>query len=184
MSKKINEESILHLFFRDPTERHLRGIARELAINPTTARKYLDSYVAQGLLTSRTERGDLLFRPAEENPMFRLLKRQWTVRTVIESGLVAYLEHELASPTVVLFGSKAKGEDVPGSDLDLFIIAETKRPLRLDAFERRLGCPIQVFLNTRPEFRRLRKTSPELINNVLNGTILAGYVDVSSARRS
>jgi predicted nucleotidyltransferase len=179
MSIRVNEAKILEIFFKDGKERHLREVARLARITPVSAGRYLKQFSKAGLLTSRSERNHTLFSPADTTA-FRLEKRFWNVRRITQSGLLKHLDEQLAYPTVILFGSVAKGENGPHSDVDLFIISSEKKDITLEQFRSLFGAEIQVFLHTKKEFQQLCKTSPALINNVLNGVILSGYVEVFS----
>ncbi len=90
-----------------------------------------------------------------------------------------FLNSELAHPIIVLFGSYAKAENHEKSDIDLFLVADEKKELNLQKFEKLLNAKIHLFLHTKNEFRKLKKTSPELVNNVINGFRLAGYLEVA-----
>ncbi|MCK9994434.1 MAG: hypothetical protein Dbin4_02954 [Alphaproteobacteria bacterium] len=57
MSKKINEEDILALFFKEPEEHHVREVARRCKLTPSTASKYLEQFAKQGLLRKREALG-------------------------------------------------------------------------------------------------------------------------------
>ena len=176
MSKKIDEHRILELFFQDPREHHLREIARICHITPTTASKYLAQYVKKGLLAEQELRGNVLYRPTEHE-RFLLEKKQWNIKRIVESGLLEELNNKLAYPAVILFGSLAKAENHPDSDIDLFIISEEKRQPDLSVFEKKLKAPIQTFIHTKKEFKELKKSNPELLNNVINGYILSGFLE-------
>jgi len=178
MSKKINEEAILELFFADHKEHHVREVARLCRINPTTASKYLEQYAKERLLLRAEVRGDVVYSPNPENEEYRWRKRWWNLKRIRESGLPAYLDERYSYPAVVLFGSCAKGENTPASDIDLLIISPVTEPPRLEPFGKKLGAEIQVFLHTKQAFKRLAKGNPELANNMLNGVILAGYLEV------
>jgi len=105
-------------------------------------------------------------------------KKAYNVDQLYGSGLIAYLLEELAYPTIVLFGSYAKGENHESSDIDIFVLADEKKHPDLTKYEKALGAKIQLFLHTREEFTQLKKTNKELINNVLNGIRLEGYLEV------
>lgn len=177
MSKKINEQEILELFFSEEREYHLREVARQCGITPVSAKKYLEAFAKNGLLERREERGNLLYSPSR-NQSYAFEKSIHNLRTIRGSGLVTFLERELEYPAVVLFGSYAKGENRPDSDIDLFIIADTKKKLDVRAYEKRLSTTIHLFLHTPQEFGKMQKENPELLNNALNGIILTGYLEV------
>ncbi|MBU1975878.1 MAG: ArsR family transcriptional regulator [Nanoarchaeota archaeon] len=173
MSNKSN--SLLELFFSNE-ELCVRDCSRLLSISPSTASQYLDVLVKAGLLKKREFKSLLLFS-ASQNQMFKQKKRQYNIERLYQSGLITYLERRLLYPTIILFGSRQKGEDDSTSDYDLFVITNQKSSLDLKKFERKLG-KIQIFLHTPNEFQKLRKTSPELVSNVINGSILSGYLEL------
>jgi predicted nucleotidyltransferase len=177
MFKIKDKFGLLEIFFKDPTEHHLREIARIAKISAATAGKYLRNYARQGLLKVEVKRGNLLFSPNTENRAFQIEKRAYNLMAIMKSGIVEYLEENLAYPLVILFGSYAKGENQPGSDIDLFIIASEKKKIDFARFEKKLGADIQTFIHTLEEFRAMQKNEPELANNIINGIILTGYLE-------
>ena len=73
---------------------------------------------------------------------------------------------------VMLFGSGARGEDHLESDIDLFIQAE-ERPLELKRFEAMLRRKLHLLFEA-----DLRALPKELLNNIINGRVLYGYLEV------
>ena len=73
---------------------------------------------------------------------------------------------------IILFGSASNGDDVEGSDIDVFIQAPEKK-LNLLQYEKKLNREINLLFEE--NFSRLSK---ELKNNVINGIILKGYLKV------
>jgi predicted nucleotidyltransferase len=178
MSKKINERTILELFFQDPSPRHLRQIARECDINPTTASKYLDQFIKDGLLRKEEAHAVVLFTPQTSNALFILEKKLYNIHRIATSGIIQFCDKELSYPAIILFGSWAKGENHQKSDIDLFIIASDPKQIDLSKFEKALRSEIQVFVESPAAFKKMRSTNKELLNNVLNGVILTGFVEV------
>lgn len=176
MSIRIDKEELLSCFFRQ-TEWHLREIARATNMHPSSASKHLENFIKEGLLGKKENRGVMLYRPTKSE-IFLMKKRHWNEEQLRKSGLLEFLDKKLAYPTIILFGSYASGEDHEKSDIDLFVIAAEKKPLNLSSYEMRLGKEIQLFVHTPEEFRELRKSSVELINNVINGNVLSGFVEV------
>jgi predicted nucleotidyltransferase len=184
MSKKIDEDAILTLFLENTKEYHVREVARNFKISPATAKKYLDVFVKQGLLTSKEERGHLLYEGNWNNEAYRFEKKLHNLRRIKESGLLTYLREELAEPTIILFGSWAKGENHETSDIDLFIRTEETQELTLEKYEKKLKANIQPFLYNRKAYEELRKNNKELLNNIINGSILTGYVELWDSRNT
>jgi len=95
-----------------------------------------------------------------------------------KSGVIDALKETLHPYVIILFGSYAKAENTQQSDIDLFIIANTKNHFDISRYEKLLGTSLQLFIHTPKEFEKLKKTSPELINNVINGEVLEGFIEV------
>ena len=73
---------------------------------------------------------------------------------------------------IILFGSASKGEDVEGSDVDLFLICKDKK-LNLKKYEEKIRRSINIFFSN--DFNKL---SEELRHNIINGVVLKGYLKV------
>lgn len=166
-------------FLEEPNRKfHLREYARVLKVSPATAAKYMDALLRRGLLTRSNGKLYHQFSGNVENPAFRQHKVFFTITRIIDSGLLEFFDSELAFPTVVLFGSCAKGEDIKGSDLDLFVLTNTVKELDLRGFENKLKRPIQLFVKGDKDFKEAVVDSPELMNNIINGIRLSGFLKV------
>ncbi len=94
--------------------------------------------------------------------------------------LTAAIVQELHPEKVILFGSVAKGEERESSDIDLFIVQETKEPYpqRLKPIFRlaqSLGYPysLEPIIYTPAEFQRAMKDGSALVAEILhNGKTL------------
>ena len=81
---------------------------------------------------------------------------------------------QLNNPVIVLFGSYAKGEDIEDSDIDLYIETPSKKEIDLEQFEKILYRKIQIF-----KFNKISEVpNPHLANNIINGIILNGHLEV------
>jgi predicted nucleotidyltransferase len=81
---------------------------------------------------------------------------------------------EFSNPTIVLFGSYARGEDIENSDIDVYIQTPSKKEITEEKFEKVLKRKIQIF-----HYKSLREISnPHLRNNIINGVILNGFLEV------
>ena len=84
-------------------------------------------------------------------------------------NLIDYLNNNLTSPTIILFGSLSKAEAKIDSDIDICILGH-KKDIHLNKFESNLKRKIQLFF-----FSSLENISnKELANNIINGYILEG----------
>jgi predicted nucleotidyltransferase len=176
-----NEEKILEVLFEDSyREYHIRLLAKLTKLNPNTIINITGKLEKEGLIkkTKDKDTNRVLIKSNTQNRIFILKKKFYNITKILNSGLIDYLEQELSFPTVVLFGGYAKAENHLKSDLDLFIISDVKKELNLERFEKKMGTEIQVFLNNKKDFQRMKLINKELINNVINGYVLTGYLEV------
>jgi len=175
----FEKENILKIFFKEPQrEFHLREIARIAGISSSTAKKYLDSLEKEEIVTSRKERNLRIFMANLESRKYKQLKINYNVMKIINSKILEYLDREMNFPTVVLFGSWAHGENGVHSDVDLFVLANSKKKVDLSKFEKRLGAEIQLFALSNKEFDRMKRKNKELVNSIINGITLSGFLKV------
>ena len=85
--------------------------------------------------------------------------------------VIKLIEKETINPTIILFGSFAKAEINENSDIDLAIFTISKKKIDLKKFEKQLHREIQSFMF---KDRKDLKNNEELLNNILNGVIIAG----------
>jgi len=71
---------------------------------------------------------------------------------------------------VVLFGSASRGEDTENSDIDLFL-QSGESDINVEKYENALNRKISILFES-----DIRKLGKELLNNILNGHVLYGYL--------
>jgi predicted nucleotidyltransferase len=106
------------------------------------------------------------------NAEFHRTKKAHTAEALRSCGLIAYLFDACLPSAIILYGSASRGEDMEGSDIDLFVQSKEKKP-DLEKYEKALGRKIHILFQ--PDFGKLGK---ELRNNIINGSILYGYLNV------
>ncbi len=180
MSRIIDIQSFLKHFYKEPNRFfHVREMARLLKLNPTTASKYLNQLYKEELLSKSHELGHILFKANTESSSYRYAKIYYNIKSLWYSGLIEHLDKELHYPeAILLFGSYAKGENDENSDIDLFVLANAKKHLDLNIFEKKLRAKIQIFVKNKDEFIRLQKENKNLVNSILNGIVIKGYLEV------
>lgn len=165
MLKIIND---LSPFFEDCYRRvNVREYAKLAKISPPTASTLLGAYNSEGLLLKEHYRNYIFFYANKESRDFIGLSRiYWSYKL---KNIVSYLEKELTTTAILLFGSLSKAEAKSDSDADLAVFAN-KRELGISHFEKKLKRNIQLYV-----FRSIRDIkSKELANNIINGHILSG----------
>jgi len=173
-------DEIIELFFKEPEkEYHVRDIAKRVGKSPTTISKYLKDFEKNGLLKSESKFNHLIFKANEESLRFKLLRKNYNLELLFNSGLIKFLVDEFNFPKAIfLFGSFAKGENNSKSDIDLLIISPLKKEVDLKKFEKLIGYEIQLFIYSMKEVEIMKTKNKELLNNFINGVNLYGYWEV------
>ena len=158
-------------FFEDNYRRiGVREYARLQKITPPTGSEILKKYYKENLLKKERDGKRILYFANKENKVFIDLSRiYWYIRFQ-KIGLIEYLNQELLTPVVILFGSFSKAEVSEKSDIDIAVFVPKKKKIDLSRFEKRLKRRIQVFMFEKREEIK----NPELLNNILNGYLLSG----------
>lgn len=176
MFKELNN---LKLFFEDPTkEFHLRQLARLFKKNPVTIKNYLQEFVKLGILLCKKERKLELYSSNTENFYYKEYKKIYNRFKLIESGLLDFLKKEFGLPLIIIFGSYERGEDNRNSDVDIFILSEIKKKIDIENYEKKIDHPIQLHLMNKKEFEKAKKDNPDLVNSIVNGSVLSGFLEV------
>ena len=179
--KVDNKEKVLKIIFAEPNKSfHIRLLGRLTKLHPNTIIKITDELVKEGYITKEHDKETKfsIINANSANRMYKLRKQYMNIRALYESGFIDFLNEQYAYPVIILFGSYAKAENTKKSDIDLFIISDIKKKADITSFEVKLDAEIQLFIHTKEEFQKLKKTNPELINNVLNGVKVEGYIEV------
>lgn len=176
MFKEINN---IKLFFEEPNrEFHLRELSRILKKSPVTIKKYLSEFVEIGVLRCRKDNILEIYSANLENFYYKEYKKIYNKFKIIDCGLLDFLKVEFNIPTIILFGSYERGEDNKNSDVDIFILSEIKKDLKLEKYEKLINKEIQLHIMNKKEFENTKKNNPCLINSIINGTILSGIIEV------
>ena len=175
MKRKDIKQTISEYFFVNPNAKlRVREIERTLKLSLPSVIRYCKELEKESILTA-VKTGNVNFYTANRSSEKYLLeKKLCNIKKIYESGLIEYLKQELSNPAIVLFGSFAKGEDTEESDIDLYIETPSKRKVIFEKFEKLLKRRIQVF-----QHKNLNELSnPHLANNIINGFLLNGFVEV------
>lgn len=173
MPSNDNRHRILQEFFTRPTAHfQMRELSRKTRIAQPSVMNHLKALMKDELIVREKHGVYPAYRANRDNPFFRLLKKQDLILRLHTAGLINYLYDTCLPDAIVLFGSASLGEDTEESDIDIFLQAKQKR-LDLKRYEQHFGREISVFFE-----ENFGKITEELKNNILNGTILRGYIKV------
>ena len=163
----------MKLFLDSPTESfRLREIARLVKLSPPSVMNYLKDFEREGLIKKQIKRKIPFYTAIRDNPNFILYKKLSILFELNDIGLIDYLWDKLSPESIVLYGSFVKGESIEDSDIDLFILGK-ERKVDITKFEDKLDKKIHLFFK-----ESLKEIPNELKNNILNGVILKGYLQV------
>jgi len=175
MIGKNNTYRVLCLFFRNPMKNfQLREISRLVGLSLPTVISHVSLLEKEGLVKRVSGGVYDSFKANMDSPDFRMYKKLDTIQT-LEKEVLPLLIKECSYPTaVVLFGSAARGEDVEKSDIDLLVLAKEKA-IDLSKWEEKLNRRISLLFIDK---RDIKKEDKELLNNLVNGVVLYGVLEV------
>ncbi|MFC1800641.1 nucleotidyltransferase domain-containing protein [Nanoarchaeota archaeon] len=175
MIKKSIKDKIKEYFFLNPTIRlRVRQIEREVKVPLPSVIRYTKELEEEKTLKSSTIADVKMYSADRTSEHFLLEKKLFNIRQLFSSGLIASLVEKLSNPTLVVFGSYSRGEDIEKSDIDIYIGTPSKKKVNLGAFEKILQRNIQVFIHS--NIHNIK--NKELANNIVNGITLNGFVEV------
>lgn len=173
MIQNYNTYRILQLFFDSPTKNfQLREISRLSKIALPSVINHVNKLLREGFVTKGKKHTYFSYVSNRTSEKFKLYKKSDLTIRLHNSGLIDYLIKEFQPNSIVLFGSSSRGEDIENSDVDIFI--ESKEgEVKLLSFEKELKRKINLIFE--PRAADLNK---ELLNNLVNGIVLYGYLRV------
>ena len=170
--------TILKPFFEDPNKAFLiREISKLTKINHVTVRKYLKAFVKEGLL-SLDRRGLYPSYKLSLSKKTLNLKLFYNLEKLRNSNLIEDLEKEYDFPVVIVFGSYAQALDDLNSDIDICLISDVKKEMPLEKYEKILNRKISIHKFTRNSWKNAKLKNKEFVNNICNGIILSGRLEV------
>jgi predicted nucleotidyltransferase len=165
-------QAILALLFGRPDEAfYLREIARTAGVTASSLQRDLATLTDVGII-ERTMRGNqVYFRANRRCPVFEDL-RGLVVKTFGVTDVLREALAPLAPAVAVAFvhGSVARGDDRPGSDIDLVVVGEAKFEEVVEALrgaERRVGRELNPTVYPRQEFARKVRERNHFVATVL-----------------
>lgn len=173
MLQNYNTYRILQLFFDSPTKNfQLREISRLSKIALPSVINHVNKLLHEGFITKEKKHTYVSYVANRTSEKFKLYKKSDLVIRLHNSGLINYLIKEFQPNSIVLFGSCSRGEDIENSDVDIFIESK-ENEVKLSDFEKQIKRKMNLLFE--PKAVRLNK---ELLNNLVNGIVLYGYLRV------
>lgn len=152
---------------------HLRLLGRLARLGRRSLENELTRLESLGLVERRREGRNVVVLADEEHPGWRALRemvRQFAHPAEVLSGALATVEGVDAA---FVFGSFARGDTRPDSDVDLFVVADesARRDLGREAAEASvlLGRPVEVTLYSPDTLRRRLAGDNAFVRRVVEG---------------
>lgn len=175
MITKSIKSRIKEYFLLNPTAKlRVRQIEREVKVPLPSAIRYANELKEEGILKQTDIAGVSLYSADRSSKTFLFEKKLFNLRQLFSSGLIEFLVQELSNPTILVFGSYSRGEDIETSDIDLYIESPSGKKCDIKKFERALHRNIQIFQSKK--IRNLE--NKELAENIINGITLNGHIEV------
>tara|TARA_Y100000034_G_scaffold32032_1_gene39183 strand:+ start:490 stop:1014 length:525 start_codon:yes stop_codon:yes gene_type:complete len=173
MYQKDIKTKLKQYFFLNPTKKlRVRQIEREVKIPLPSVTRYVKELIKENFLKKETITNIIAYSADRTSETYLLEKKLFNIKQL--QSLKNYLKQELSNPTIIVFGSFARGEDVEISDIDIYVETSLKKQPILNNFEQQLQRTIQLFLS-----KSIHDiTNKELANNIINGITLNGFMEV------
>lgn len=170
-------DNILRLFFDKPGKKyHIREVASLVGVAPRITKKYLENMRKIKIQTLKKEKLHDSYSADTESVFFKDLKVFYIEKKIRSSGIVDFIDRKFNYPAIVFYGSASRGEDNENSDLDLFIVAKKCENISIDKFSDVIGREIHFMCISENGFKCGKNC--ELINNVINGIVISGFLEV------
>jgi predicted nucleotidyltransferase len=164
---------ILGWLFSHPDESFfVRQMAAILIEDPTNVSREMAKLEELGILRSKRNGNLKHFQTNQECPFFEELKGLVLKTSGVAGQIRSSLENLKGIEFAFIYGSYAKGEEKPDSDVDLLIIGDVDLELldaSLEKSEKIIGREINYVLYSRKEFRDKKKGKVGFLTDVLGG---------------
>jgi predicted nucleotidyltransferase len=172
---RLQNEIFRFLCIKSGSKLNQRGIAKALNVSPTAVSKALQLLKKEDIIKYAKEplMNLVSIELNREDTQVVSLKRAENLKMIYESRLFQFLYDSLPGATIVLFGSYSFGEDTTTSDIDIAAIGTKRKEINLKEYEKILDREIVINY-----YSSLKEIKSELRNNILNGIILKGSVEI------
>lgn len=178
--EKLNARSmILTILFRYPYQEFtLSELAKLGKIAKSTASGIVSSLKSEGL--AKIVNLGIVWRIQANRESFNFIKEKilYNLGMIYKSGIIEYIAQAYHPKAIVLFGSFRKGEDAPGSDVDIAVEISEDSDLKVGRIDDFKDVESQIDRKINLYFFNRNKIDPNLFNNIANGMVLYGFLEV------
>lgn len=174
---KIRQKILSRFFAGESRKFYINEMARLVNTTQGTCRRELNKLVDVGVLTT-TKQGNLLYYQVnKQTPLYREFSAIIQKTIGIEAKLKSALQGFKGISYAFIFGSYAKREFKPESDIDVVIIGIVEEDSLIKVFkdvERAIGREINYHIYTEKEFRNKLRTDSFVKNIIKNHIMIKG----------
>jgi len=179
--RRNNEIEALAYLIRNPNEElTVTDIAAKTGISKASASRAVKELKERGLVSVAAFGTAYRVRANTGNEAFTREKIASNFVSVMRSGIIDRLVEMFHSPkAIILFGSFRKGDDIPGSDVDIAVEMPEggktgiSEPVEFRDFEKQVQRKVVVHAFSRKE------VDINVFENIANGFVLYGFLEVS-----
>ena len=153
-----------------------RNLAKELRVSPASASKTLKQLKEKNILTSHQVGRSILYRADLESALCRHWKTIFSLEEIADSGFFSECRGKLRNIlSIMLYGSRAQGKDMPQSDYDFLVVTATKEKARPDPSKFSLPAEANCLVFSFSEWKKHAKSNPAFYKDVMfYGIVLEG----------
>ena len=166
-------KKVLGYYFINPQARHYtRELASILKLDPGNLSRKLTEMVSEGIFQVESEGRNRYFLLNKEFPLLAEYKKIYQAKFGVTESLSGVLKAVSGLKKAYIFGSYAKGNFEPGSDIDLLLVGEFdygQVSKALAGLEKNWRREINIVDMSSKEFSAKIKKKDELLMNILKG---------------
>ncbi|MBU0957255.1 MAG: nucleotidyltransferase domain-containing protein [Nanoarchaeota archaeon] len=172
---KLQNEIFRLLCIKTGEPLNQRTIATALEVSPTAISKSIKLLETENLINIKKDKkmNLILIELNRDNQKTIELKRAENLKMISESGITEFLEENFPGTTIILFGSYSYGEDTIKSDVDIAIVGAKEKEIKSEKFDKLLEKEVRINF-----YKNWKEIHKNLKNNILNGIILVGRIDL------
>lgn len=165
MMNKKSPITILKYLIELNNEAHMREIARKTYLSLGFVSRVLNELSKEELILLNKKGRMKFYCINTNNPLIKQLKVMLTISSIMPI-LKEIKEH---ARRIILFGSAARGEDLPDSDIDLFVLTnDSSRVKKILTKNFRI---VPIIMNS-AEFANFKNKDAPLYEQIMRGIIL------------
>jgi len=173
-------EKVIAWFFAYPEDEvSLSDLVEQVGISKTNANEVVTQLESMGFLEKKVLGKMWRIKSNKNHPYFITKKIPQNLMHVYESGVVDEINKQFQGiKSITLFGSYRKGDDLPGSDVDIAVEVLDNEPLEIVEFGTmaQLGYRKNVKVNLHIFSRN--KIDLNTFASIANGIVLQGFLEV------